>query len=251
MLGLEHIGENRAPLRTGEVLHIADGRAAVHARVVAARGLHGGRQLEQVRIPRLHLRLHQEMQDAVELFRQNSQDAHLGLPDDRLVPFREKSGRGTDMKPLDREEAPRTVHQISGTRGEVPALEVRERDLVHGECVLPVPPGEPLREIGRRHVDAPAAYFGRPRQKSRGPTVPAGARPARAVTRPPAAQPRAHCHCRCGHSAEATEFTHPYSPPNYPWNERGNRPGETEGRGYCSGVFRDCHILAIFLYGSR
>jgi hypothetical protein len=151
VLRLEHVGEHPAPARPGEVLEVLHVGTPMHAGVVAVRGLHGRRELQQVRIARLHLGLHQEVQYAVELLGQDAEDPHLGLHDDRLLPL---AAADHDVQPLHAEEPPAAVHEVAAVRFERPALDLRERHPLDGEAVRLAAPGEPGVEVLGPHARA-------------------------------------------------------------------------------------------------
>jgi hypothetical protein len=126
------------------VFEVFDPRAAVHPGVVAAGGLHGGRELEQPVVARFHLRLHQEVQDAVDLLGQNAEQADLRLHDDRLLPV-----LSVVVHPhaLDAEEPAGVVREVAGARFHGPAVHLGEGDPAHLEAVRPAASGEPRREV--------------------------------------------------------------------------------------------------------
>ena len=59
----------------------------MHLCEIALRRLQRWRNLDVVHIPRLYFCLHQKIENAINLFCQNAENTHLGLIDDRLLPY--------------------------------------------------------------------------------------------------------------------------------------------------------------------
>ena len=82
--------------------------------VIAARGLHCGRQLDRVDIAGLHFCLDEEMQNAGEGFLEESENADFGLIDDGLRPMFDGPEIRRDLDALDTKELAGLVPEVSG-----------------------------------------------------------------------------------------------------------------------------------------
>ena len=79
------------------------------------------------------------MQNAIEAFGQDAEDADLRLVDDRLLEVQRGGEVAPGVDSLDPEEVPRLVRQVARIRLEAPPSQVRERDPLDVAPLRPTP----------------------------------------------------------------------------------------------------------------
>ena len=148
LFGLELVQEDAFRPRLGEILQVGGTLPLVDAGVIALGGLEGGADLDTVHVAGFDLRLHQEVQDAVEFLGQDAQVTDFRLDDDRLVPGVYEPIVRFHMNALDTEEPPGDVTQIP-VFVQPPSFHVPEGNGLDGNANLPVPLLDPSQEVFR------------------------------------------------------------------------------------------------------